>query len=95
MEADCTAHPFRETNRRSRRASYRRAVVETQTAVGKTGNKFKKWRDNKEKIDRHVRQNEEWHEGDLTFPFKIKRADVRAMHRDAVATAVNDQEQDR
>ena len=53
----------------------------------------KKWRDNKENIDRHVRQNEEWHEGDLPFPFKIKRADVRAMYCDPVATAVNDQKQ--
>src|SRR5215217_5870523 len=54
----------------------------------------KKWRDNKEKIDRHVGQNEEWHERDLAFPFKIRGADVRAMRRDPVATAVNDQEQD-
>ena len=55
----------------------------------------KKWRDRKEKIDRQVGQNEEWHKWDLAFPFKIKRADVRATRCDPVASAVNNQEQDR
>ena len=62
-----------------------------QFAIGPT----KKWRDDKEEIDRHVRQNKKRNERNLVFPFKIKRADVGTTGCDPVATAVNDQEQDR
>ena len=61
-----------------------------QLAIGPTN----KWCGNKEKIDRHVRQNEERHERDPAFPFKIKRTDVRTTRCDPVAAPVNDQEQD-
>ena len=54
----------------------------------------KKRRDNKEKIDRHVGQNEKRHERNLAFPFEVKRADILAMGGDPIATAINDQEQD-
>ena len=61
-----------------------------QLAIGAT----KKWRNNKEKIDRHVRQNEQRQKGNLAFPLEIKGADVGAVRSDPVATAVNEQEQD-
>src|SRR6202011_5468034 len=55
----------------------------------------KKRRDEKEKIDRHIRQNEKRHERNRAFPVEIECPTTRAMRRDPVATAVNDQEQDR
>lgn len=55
----------------------------------------KKRRGDKEEIDRHVRQNEKRHERDCSFPFKINSWDVCAARGDPVASAVNDQEQDR
>jgi hypothetical protein len=48
-----------------------------------------------EEVDRHVGENHERNEWDGTLPLKIKRADLTALSRDPIATAVNDQKQDR
>ncbi len=48
-----------------------------------------------EEIDRHVGENHERNESDGALPLKIKRADLTALSRDPVASAVNDQKQDR
>src|SRR4030081_203722 len=48
-----------------------------------------------EEVYRHVGQNHERNERDGALPLKIKRADLIALPRDPIATAVNDQEQDR
>jgi len=48
-----------------------------------------------EEVDRHVRENHERNEWDGALPLKIKRADLTTLPRDPVATAVNDQKQDR
>src|SRR6266478_9881098 len=48
-----------------------------------------------EKINRHVRENHERDEWDGALPLKIKRADLTALPSDPIATAVNDQKQDR
>ena len=55
----------------------------------------KKRRDDEEEIDRHIGQDEKRHERKRVFPFEIKRADIRTPRADPVATAVDDQEQDR
>src|SRR5438874_13525281 len=54
-----------------------------------------KRRCHKKQVDRHVGQNEKWDEWNAAFPFEIKRSDVRTLRRDPVASAVDDQEQDR
>jgi len=48
-----------------------------------------------EEVDRHVGENHEGNEWDTTLPLKIERADVTALSRDPIATAVDDQKQDR
>ena len=48
-----------------------------------------------EEINRHVRENHESNEWDGVLPLEIKRADLTALSRDPIATAVNHQEQDR
>ena len=48
-----------------------------------------------EEVDRHVGENHERNEWDGALPLKIKRADLTALPSDPVATAVNDQKQDR
>ena len=48
-----------------------------------------------EEVDRHVGENHERNEWDGTLPLKIERADVTALSRDPIATAVDDQKQDR
>jgi hypothetical protein len=50
---------------------------------------------NEEEIDRHVGENHERNEWDATLPLKIERADVTALFRDPIATAVDNQKQDR
>src|SRR5215208_4144360 len=62
-----------------------------QFAIGPT----KKWRANKEEIDRHVRENHERNEWDGALPFEIERADVNALSGDPIATDVDAQKQDR
>src|SRR5439155_16885536 len=47
------------------------------------------------KVDRHVGENHERNEWDGALPLKIKRADLTAVSRDPIATAVNNQEQGR
>src|ERR1041385_5332050 len=42
MEADCTAHPFRETNRRAHRASHERVVAKKQTVTETRENKSRR-----------------------------------------------------
>ena len=51
-----------------------------------------KWRSDKEKIDRQVGKYEQRNERNGAFPLKIEHADVCALRRDPVATAVNNQE---
>src|SRR6266404_1329658 len=48
-----------------------------------------------EEINRHVRENHERNEWDGALPLKTKRVDVTALPGDPVATAVDDQKQDR
>jgi len=48
-----------------------------------------------EEVDRHVGKNHERNEWDGALPLKIKRGDLTALPRDPIATAVNDQKQDR
>src|SRR5437773_8265520 len=48
-----------------------------------------------EDVDQHVGENHERNEWDGALPLKIKRADLTALSRDPVATAVDDQKQDR
>src|SRR5207249_1815103 len=52
-------------------------------------------RRDEEEVDRHVRENHERNERDGALPLKIKRADLAALPSDPIATAVNDQKQDR
>src|SRR5207245_7705332 len=48
-----------------------------------------------EKVDRHVGKNHERNEWDGALPLKIKRANLTALPSDPIASAVNDEEQDR
>jgi len=48
-----------------------------------------------EEVNRHVGENHERNEWDATLPLKIERADLTALCRDPIATAVDDQKQDR
>src|SRR4029077_6644061 len=50
---------------------------------------------NEEQIDRHVGKNQERDKRNSAFPLEIKNADVAAPRRDPIATAVNDEKQDR
>src|SRR4029077_2069375 len=48
-----------------------------------------------EEVDRHIGENHERKEWDGTLPLKIERAYLTALSRDPIATAVDDQKQDR
>jgi hypothetical protein len=51
-----------------------------------------KWRRDKKKVDREVRQDKKRHEGDGAFPGEIEDADIVAVRRDPKAPAVNHEE---
>ena len=51
-----------------------------------------KWRRDKKKVDREVRQDKKRHEGDGAFPSEIEDADIMAVRRDPKAPAVNPKE---
>jgi hypothetical protein len=55
----------------------------------------KERRRDEEEVDRHVGKNHEGNEWNGALPLEIKRTDFTALSRDPIATAVNDQEQDR
>lgn len=51
-----------------------------------------KWRRDKKKVDREVRQDKKRHKGDGAFPGEIEDSDMMAVRRDPKAPAVNHEE---
>jgi hypothetical protein len=55
----------------------------------------KKWRSDKEEIDRQVGNDEQWNERNRPFPLKIEHPNVAALRRDPIAPTVNNKEEQR